>query len=141
MQRRYDTGNSQFIAACSVLVKYYQLHQAHKIEVNDIITEDDYGLFKNYSNDDAGGVVDYNADTYFRDSDASFNLFSNSRRSVRHFTGKTIPISEIQEVVRITKNAPSVCNRQSVGLKFINDRVISSKILSLQLGMYSTANL
>jgi len=140
LNRKYDTSNSQFIAACSVLVKYYHLHKENKVDISDIVPEADYNLFKPFYDKNTGGTINCNANIYFQYSADNFDLFSDSRHSVRHFNGEMVPLEEIREVVRIAKNAPSVCNRQSVNIKLVNDHALTQKVLKIQNGMNVTAH-
>ncbi len=140
LNRNYDITNSQFIAACSVLVKYYHFHSENKVDISEIIAESDYYLFKPYYNENVGGIINYDINKYFQHSSEKFDLFSDSRHSVRHFNGEMVSLEKMREVVKIAKNAPSVCNRQSVKIKLVNDHVLTQKVLKIQGGMIATAN-
>lgn len=140
LNRNYDITNSQFIAACSVLVKYYQLHEQNNVDISEIVSESDYQLFKPYYNENIGGIIIYNSTGYFQHSSEKFDLFSDSRHSVRHFKEEMVSLEKVREVVKIAKNAPSVCNRQSVTIKLVNDHTLTQKVLKIQSGMDATAN-
>ena len=140
LEKNYDTSNSQFIAACSVLVKYSQLHSENNIDISAILSESDYNLFAQYNEENVGGVINYKTTEYFQHTSGKFDLFSDSRHSVRHFNGEMVSLEKIEEVVKIAKNAPSVCNRQSVNIKLVNDHSLAQKVLKIQSGMDATAN-
>ncbi len=139
LKRNYDTNNSQFINACSVLEKYAKLHKNNNIDISDIITQSEFSVINQHSDTNVGGVLSFSAKNYFQHSTENFDLFSNSRHSVRHFNGELVPHDKIREVVSIAKNAPSVCNRQSVSIKIINNQALVSKVLMIQAGMNATA--
>jgi nitroreductase len=140
LDRNYDISNSQFIAACSVLVKYYHLHNENKIDISAILAESDYHLFEPYYDENVGGTINYNKTKYFQHSSGKFDLFSDSRHSVRHFNGVMVSPEKIEEVIKIAKNAPSVCNRQSVNIKLVNSPDLTQQVLRIQNWMSATAN-
>jgi nitroreductase len=139
VKRKYDTDNSQFIAACSVLVRYYQLHNEQLIDISDFFNDAFYKKIWSYYDVNAGGVIESIGNEYFNQSKLSFDLFSASRHSVRHFNGDLVPVEEITKVIELAKKSPSVCNRQSVNIKFINNRDLVQKILAIQSGLNTLA--
>ena len=139
-ERNYDKKNSQFVAACSVLVKYYNMHSDNNIDISEMISESDCSFFYPYCDSRIGGTIEFNDSNYFKHSHSDFETFSNSRHSIRQFNEQLVPTKLIMEVVKIAKNAPSVCNRQSVTIRMINSKVISQKILKIQSGMNATAH-
>jgi len=135
----YDLSDSQFIASCSVLLKYYNLHKSVKIHINDIISDETLDLIEKYGCDEVGGTFTLNATDYFKEQFAPFESFSNSRHSIRHFRSEKIDVSKIENSVFIARNAPSVCNRQSVEVYLINNKEITQDILKIQSGMNATS--
>ncbi len=136
----YNTTNSQFVAACSVLLKYCQLHKDNHIEINDIISKETLSTLNKFGKYQKGGTKTYEAASYFKEISSSFDLFSNSRHSVRHFNGRKIDISIIEDVISLAKNAPSVCNRQSIEVFLINNKEKAQEVLNLQSGMKATSD-
>lgn len=139
IERNYNNNNSQFISACSVLVKYYYFHKNENQKVDDIIPDDKIVLLQKYANENTGGILKLNSNDYFKNSLSSFDEFSNSRHSVRHFNGKKIDISIIEKAIALARNAPSVCNRQSVEVILVNNKDVAQSILTIQSGMNATA--
>lgn len=140
MVRKYSTDNSQFVAACSVLVRYYQLHNEKLIDISDFFSNDFYRKIETYYDETSGGVIKSSLGKYFADSMLSFDLFSSSRHSVRHFNGDMVPVEDIRKVIKLAKKSPSVCNRQSVHIKFINNRELVQKVLAIQGGLNTLAD-
>lgn len=64
----------------------------------------------------------------------NFKKFFSSRHSVRNFTGRTIGRETLIEAVAIAKKTPSVCNRQSFKVYFIETEQNKAIALSLQNG-------
>ena len=136
----YDTTNSQFISACTVLEKYYELHNEHGIVISDIIPNDILALIiQKYSKNNQGGVVNFTSQNYFKYQNDNFENFSRSRHSIRHFNGELVSVDVIERVVNLAKYAPSVCNRQSARIKLVNEQNLVQEALKIQAGMNATA--
>jgi nitroreductase len=138
--RGYSTSDSQFLAACSVLRKYIELHKQRQVDISEIISNSDIKTLKIIGENNQGGVINYTSEDYFQNSNASFNQFSNSRHSVRHFNGQWIESSIIKEVVGLARNSPSVCNRQGFRVKLVNDPDLVKGALKIQTGLNATAD-
>ena len=50
-----------------------------------------------------------------------------------------IDISIIEKAIALARNAPSVCNRQSVEVILVNNKDVAQSILTIQSGMNATA--
>lgn len=135
----FNTSDTQFIAACSVLLKYHRLHLDNNIDINDIISDETLDLISKYGNSQIGGTLTINAVDYFNEKFSSFESFSNSRHSIRHFNGEIIDIEKIEKSISIARNAPSVCNRQSIEVYLINNKELAQDILKVQSGMNATS--
>lgn len=140
-RNKFDTSNSQFVAVCSVLVKYYDIHKENNIDISDIISDDNYKFIKLNSKQNIGGILSFEYSNYFSKKNADFGEFSGSRHSVRHFADKKIPLSVIENVVNLSRNAPSVCNRQSVVVHFVDNKQIVMKVLNVQSGLNATSDM
>lgn len=138
-RNNFDTSNSQFVAVCSVLIKYYDIHKINNININDIISDSYYNFLSGYSKHNVGGTLPYNSSEYFLNIHSQFDAFSNSRHSVRHFNEEKISLSSIENVVKLARNAPSVCNRQSACVYFIDNRQTAKRILDVQSGLNATS--
>lgn len=131
----YTTRNSQFVAAMSVIVKYVDFHTSNNIDCSEIVSENEYIKCKSYFQDNIGGVIEFTSDNYFANCKEAFESFSNSRHSVRNYSELLVPTNEIQAAVKIARNAPSVCNRQSVRVNLVNDAEKVQQVLKIQGGL------
>ena len=138
-ENKYDKLDSQFISACTVLCKYYELHKKNDVDISNFFSKEVYQWLKRYSKINSGGVKQYTPEKYFNYSNDSFKNFSNSRHSLRHFNGEVIPDDVINSVIEIARNAPSVCNRQSVEVKLLNNQELVRDALQIQAGLNATA--
>lgn len=139
IDKGYPTSDSQFLTACSVVSSYIELHNKNNIDITDIINKNDNNLIDTYSGRNTGGTLQIEAENYFKNSNASFSQFSDSRRSVRHFNGEIVDNHIIEKVVKLAGNAPSVCNRQGYKVKLINNSHTVGEVLKIQSGLNSTA--
>ncbi|MDD4747754.1 MAG: nitroreductase family protein [Salinivirgaceae bacterium] len=140
VERKYSTSDSQFLTACSVVKSYMDLHIINNIDISDIINEKENCLIDSFSGKQKGGTIQIQAKNYFNLALASFDQFSSSRRSVRHFNGQMVDVETIGKVIQLAGNAPSVCNRQGYKVKLINNPILAGEILKIQGGLNSTAN-
>jgi len=141
VSKGYCLNDSQFLSACSVLMSYYELHQKHNLNIDDIISEENYSFLMRYSGKVKGGYIQLERNEYFAYSNSSFKEFSKSRHSVRHFSGEKVNNQLILDVIELARYAPSVCNRQGFRVKLVNNTKLVQKILKIQSGLNSTANL
>lgn len=133
IKSNFNPEDSQFLSACTVLKKYYDFIKKNNENYNDL-SELDLNVINNFSGKIEGGIVEYNAEKYFQNTDSNFKFFSFSRHSVRHFKDEKIDINLIEKIIEIAGNAPSVCNRQAWKVKLIVNKDLVEKILTLQAG-------
>ena len=130
---RFDKNNEQFIYALRVIAEYKHEHEKnnHKLD-NTLLQAINYLLLKHE------GVVPSEQITmtkedYFKYTQSAFDNFSNSRHSLRHFSGN-IEIGMIEKAVILAQNAPSSCNRQPSRVYIIQDKERIEQILKIQMG-------
>jgi len=139
VDRDFDNTNSQFIATCSVLRKYYDLHEKEKYELKKFFSTKDYNLIRLYSVDRMGGTIEIHKSNYFSATQNSFDEFVKSRHSVRSFSNKLVEPIKLRRVVELANFCPSACNRQSCKVYSIIDKTKVEQILNIQKGIDSTA--
>lgn len=132
-------NRSQISTAYRVMCQYYELHQKLGVDIEDLFTKEQYGDYKsilstNYESD-FHGAIDYTKDEFYSLTDSDFGQFSNSRKSIRNFTGELVPTDSIKNAVQIAINTPSSCNRQSSKVYLVEDKIKIDSILTIQGGM------
>lgn len=132
---KFHRHRTQILAAYISLCGYYEIHTELNIDISSYFYRADYDLFKKYSDSNLSSVKNNQRSTYFKNSNNDFYNFSNSRCSVRDFTGEKIPLDIIKNVIELTKNAPSVCNRQSVKVYYIDEKIIINSVFEIQQGL------
>jgi hypothetical protein len=130
---RFDKKNEQFLYALRVIAEYKFEH-----EINDYTIENDLlqainNLFSNYKGVIPSKQIAMTKEDYFRYSESAFDYFSNSRRSLRNFSGK-IEIARIEKAIRLAQNTPTSCNRQQQRLYIIQNKKRIEQVLKIQTG-------
>ena len=131
---------SQFVAACSVLANYYEIHLENKVDIKDYFSYKDYCRILKFNNSSYSGIIKFTSNSYFSNSQNNFLNFSNSRHSVRDYTGEIVSETKIVKSIDIAKNAPSVCNRQPNKVYLINNKSIIDEALAIQGGITGFSN-
>lgn len=130
---------SQINVAYQIMCEYYELHQKISFDISDYFTLKQYRFYKDslkqsYS-DVFKGAIEYRKEDFYTNNGNCFESFSQSRKSIRNFTGEKIDISIIEKAVKLALNAPSVCNRQSSKVYLLEDKHLIDITLSIQGGM------
>ncbi|EHG1331726.1 nitroreductase family protein [Vibrio vulnificus] len=136
---------SQIRVALQVMCLYYELHERMDTIIEDYYPKSIYlkyrGILAEHYSDDFSGVISYNASCFYeRVEELNFSRFSNSRKSIRQFTGERIAQFKIEQAIQLALNTPSVCNRQASRVYLVEDKSKIDKILDIQGGFtgYST---
>ena len=130
---------SQINVAYQIMCKYYELHQNISFDISDFFTLEQYEFYKkslkhSYSNT-FKGAIEYQKDDFYEFNQQNFKTFSQSRKSIRNFTGEKIDISLISKAIKLSLNAPSVCNRQSSKVYLLENKIVIDEVLNIQGGM------
>ena len=139
-----NKNKSQIISAYLALCSYYELHLNNNIDISDYFSVDNYEIFKkllSVENSKYKSTVNHNLKSYFGSNQNSFFEFSNSRKSIRNYTGELIANDIIYKAIDLAKNAPSVCNRQPVKVYLVENKNLVNKILKLQGGLNGYDNI
>jgi hypothetical protein len=129
-----DLNHSQFMIGISVAQRYFELHLDNGIEIEDFYPQVVYDAWIGLGRPHYPAVHEVTAESYFANTDAPFEAFAHSRRSVRNLLPEPIDIEVIRQAVAIANSSPSVCNRQSVKVRFFNQYKKVQQILELQNG-------
>ncbi len=130
-----NKDKSQIAAAYLSMCKYYERHEVNNIDISDYYSIKDYKLFRKLTVLDKEIIKDFDRESFFESSKDDFLDFSNSRASIRSFTGDKISFEIIEKVVEIAKNAPSVCNRQPTRVYYVENKEKIDNVLQIQGGL------
>ncbi|WP_262110853.1 nitroreductase family protein [Aeromonas sp. Marseille-Q5825] len=134
-----NVNRSQIRVAYQVMCEYYELHQRMRVDISDYYTQAQYIEYKdilgNYYSEEFKGAIDYQRDDFYSSVSADFLCFSNSRKSVREYTGELVPAALIEQSISLALNTPSVCNRQACKVYLLEDKERIDKLLAIQGGL------
>jgi nitroreductase len=134
-----NSQKSQINVAYSVMCEYYELHKDNNFDISSFFSEQNYLVYKerlnNSYNPEFSGFYEYSKEKFFDHGQSAFDKFSESRKSVRNFTGSYIEDHIIEKAVSLSKNAPSVCNRQPSKVYYLKNKSKIDKVLDIQAGL------
>ena len=136
----YNVYYSQFIAACSVLAKYYLFHADAKYDISRFFKDADYQIIRRYSDSNIGGSTEIDGKSYFGEVRSDYINFSKSRHSIRNFNSIPVDVNKIENAVNLAKYCPSACNRQSSKVYLVQNKLVISEILKIQQGINATSD-
>lgn len=125
--------HGQLEYAISIVKEYDELHKSYSFKLDEELQRKIDELLCRFPNITEARQQSFTKCEYFENSSSSFDIFSNSRHSMRHFCGE-ISLEEIQKAIDLAKNAPSACNKQPVRLHIVSDKGIVKEVLDLQQG-------
>jgi nitroreductase len=82
----------------------------------------------------AANQIHTNREAYFSARMSSFPKFSASRKTLRHYSDKELPIERIRSAVQLALNTPSACNRQHCKVYCITQQDKINQVLEIQKG-------
>lgn len=131
----YDTNkyekNDIYIHAIQVLLEYVQLHENNNYTLNcNYLDEVKFFVKENIKPSEQ---LTINYDEYFKKTEESFYLFSNSRHSVRNLK-QGLDLDLINKAIDLAANVPTACNRQPQRIHVLSDKKLIADVLSIQDG-------
>lgn len=132
-----NNSKNQIQVALKIICEYYDIHLDMNHDISHYYDSKMYSNFKKRiirKNENFSGYESLHNREFYKDIDSNFFKFSNSRKSIRTFTGEIIPEHLVLDSVALAQTAPSVCNRQSTKVYYVSDKLKIDKILNLQHG-------
>lgn len=132
----FDTGLVSYQNALSVLREYISVHERAHEDVSRLQNFFPAAILEEARDCDnnLGGTVRIHARDKINNRSKSFNELFSNRWSVREFAPSPVSLDLIEEAISITTKTPSVCNRQSGGVRVLTDLELISKVLTVQGG-------
>lgn len=129
-------GNKDFVEeACSIINKYIIFNES--LGADMVTVKDRFMIFCKENKVeiiDKGGIYLLNKENTVAQLKSSFDIFSQSRFSVRDFGTDKISLDFIERALAMTEKSPSACNRQSWRIYVYSNEKLRNKIFSLQGG-------
>lgn len=130
--KQYDKSHEQFLYTLRVIAEYKFVHLKNNyILDNDLLASID-SLLSDFEVNPSEQIAQ-TREEYLKYTNDSFINFSNSRHSLRNFTG-SIQIETISEAVQLAQNTPSACNRQPSRVYVVQDKIQMEAVLKIQSG-------
>ena len=132
----YGTTNVQLHNTIAVLLAYIEFHKDKSFTIAENIVTAIKLLSQRVNNSDVlpQQQIHITKEEYFNDINKSFEAFSNSRKSVRNYASKDLPIEKILKAIELARNTPTSCNRQSNRIYIYTNQQKIQEILKLQGG-------
>ncbi len=132
-QKKYDTSNIQYQHAVGVIAEYKKVHEDNTFALPANLDDKINSILKIESDTEATQQLHYSKDDYFKNKSAPFDEFSNSRHSVRNFSGE-VKMSQIQQAIKLAQNTPTACNRQPIRVHIIENKQLIADAFKIQNG-------
>lgn len=119
--------------AISNLEEYIAVHEQHDYDVSSL-KDTVETLKKGVNYGETGGVFYKTKDEVMKQSKMEFKEFSESRHSVRDYSGKPVSKETLDKVFELAKHTPSACNRQSWKIRVVSEPKLKKLIQANQNG-------
>lgn len=131
----YDKTDETLLEAVGVILEYRKIHELANFAFTSKLKERIDRIIKISNCNLPTKQISITKEEYFKNANSAFDVFSQTRHSLRDFNeNETIDISIIDKVIALSQNAPSTCNRQSVRIHVISNLELLKKVLLLQNG-------
>lgn len=124
----------EFKQSVSVLKEYQDFHNTIGFKLEPKVTEALNRVSEKFGSVQGIQQIRTTKEEYFKDIDAPFDKFCNSRYSVRNYTKETIPVDVLYDCIELAQKSPSFCNRQPTRVYIIKSQEKKEGILSIQNG-------
>lgn len=132
-KKNYPLNDQSYVNALGSLEEYIKVHEAADYDVSELKR-----IIKTFPTDSYcqynAGVKLITKDSIFADIEGGFEEFSNSRHSVRTYSGEPVNIELIKKAIGIAENTPSACNRQPWRVRVVEDPKMKKIIQDNQNG-------
>ncbi|MGC8823779.1 MAG: nitroreductase family protein [Bacteroidales bacterium] len=135
----YNTSDENFVHAIKVLAEYYEVHANYLHLLDNKLVKNIQDFLLNFSYKPSQQLI-LTKEEYLFHQKSSFDLFAQSRHSLRNFSG-SVDDNLLFNAIRLAQTAPSSCNRQPSRVYIINDKDKKLQALSLQNGNRGFGNL
>jgi len=130
---RFDRNNEQLLYAISIIGEYKEEHDKNNFKIEEKLLQSLISLLSEYKTIVPSKQLILTKAEYFKNTYSSFKDFSNSRHSLRNFSGE-IDVELIERAITLAQNSPSACNRQPSRVYILQDKKIIEQVLEIQTG-------
>lgn len=120
---------------CSIIKKYISFNKELGADMQKIEhLFSDFCSKNKVETNESGGIYYFNYEDIKENSSKNFEIFSQSRFSIRDFSNKPIEIDLIKKALKLCERTPSACNRQSWSIYIFQDEQQKKLLFNLQKG-------
>jgi nitroreductase len=130
----YGYCDGQVKHAVSIIMEYKYFHEKANYELDQELLSEINGFVLLHEDIVASQQQILTKEDYFKDVTKDFKSFSNSRRSMRNYSKTDVDLDLIKQAIKLARNAPSVCNRQSVRVHVFSNKKTVQDMLRVQAG-------
>jgi len=130
--KEFGNDNSQFAHAVQVVYEYEELHRCNHFKLPQELTNKIKNLHSLVALEPSH-QKSLSKEDFFLSTNASFDIFSSSRHSTRHFDGPADK-SSVLKAIDLAQNAPSSCNKQPTMIHYVTNSDTVKEILIEQRG-------
>lgn len=129
-------GSKLFVVeSVSVLQKYIDFNENMGADMVDVeVALNKLCSSYNIKINDVGGIYNLNLKDILGKIQCSFDLFSQSRFSIRDFGNSPLDIEKVCAALKLCERTPSACNRQSWRVHIYTENNLVAKMFELQGG-------
>ena len=141
IEKGYDTKDSRFQQALSVVKAYVDLHEKDGQDYPEVV-KNNYEKIEKYKDEtiyNDGGYGTYNFKEAPKYSEMNFTDFMHNRHSVRDFGEDEISSEDVRKAIELAKWSPSACNRQSFKVYYVKDEEKVKEVIKIQRGLTNNA--
>jgi len=128
-----DSNSEHFFHAISVIAEYKLFHDNNNFPLDEALFRSIDDILSKFGKAIPSMQISMTKEYYFKNIYSSFEDFSNSRHSLRNFSG-SVELLLIEQAVKLAQNAPSACNRQPSRVYIIQNKNLINQILAIQNG-------
>ena len=120
-QRKYNTNNIQYQHALGVIAEYKKVHEENQFSIDESLLKKINTLLDKEPDLKVTQQLIKTKDTYFEHQFSAFDQFSNSRHSIRNFSGeiKIAAIEQSQKATTIRERVGSPLSKPSSGSRSV----------------------
>jgi len=130
---RFENENEQFLYALRVIAEYKYEHVKNDYVLEEDLFQSINDILSRFGEPIPSKQIEIGREDYFKFVQSSFKDFSNSRHSMRNFSG-TIELDLIRKAISLAQNSPSACNRQPARVYVLQDKERIKQVLAIQTG-------
>lgn len=131
---QYGLENNQVVHAIQVILEYEEYHIKRNHQLNSAIIGSIHRIKSRTRGLSPSHQQETTRQNYFQKRLDQFDLFSNSRSSIRNFGSENVSTEKLLNVLELIRNTPSACNRQSWRTYVFSDKKQILELLEIQGG-------